>query len=631
MPFQPSSTGVLILTPSPEEYEALAASVVAADGVFRCPTANGTELVRIAATGRGETEAEASTRAFLKRSIPPMIILSGIAGARHDADFGPFDCILATSCFDYSVVEHRPDQSHLPSWEPYGPSTSDAPLLKASLLEWNAVLRTTIDLELEGLGAQPPSRDAVIEEEITARDPQLRQAIKAALMKHAQRKERLFIPSLVCSGDKLEKDADLFQAVTGWNKRLWAVEMEFAGVARACSETGIPCFMIRAISDMVGYRKQPDWTGYAARVAAAAVKSLFLHQGFWDWIAGVHRSERRRATVRIGGRAAAIAADAVDQVEMLAPFDPPVPDKRAQARVLDPGALSAASKIAAGGILQGDLPLHPISQRLGRITEVCSGCAFGVRRARLLRPIMESISQTSALQEEHQLRILVNTVRLAIIEGNFDQAKQFHARLESAPVQEFFKALSPERLREFLQAGLELNGIESEDGRLFMALIQSQELPVGTLAASGAARCLACKAVAARHAAADDWIELARRYGAALSEEIDRRDANRGVEAIAVYHDILRQTGGDWNRVRGDMSVKRRLDAVRQLPDGRWPLRHAEAALFASLGFVASGEPDEANQAKNHLAVLELRGKVTHCLFDLPALRVLVESWDRDE
>ena len=630
--FQTTTPCVLVLTPTADEYRMLSSVLDANAGTFRLNTETESRLVSVSTIGQGHNAAFASTQAALASLTPSIVLLSGIAGARYDADFGPFDCVAATSCIDYSLSERLPKGHARPTAIPLGPSTPMAKEFSDFLPWWEPVLITTIQNELTNLEAVVPSISSVRDKDITAKNQSLRRSIKQALEKHAKRDSRQFVSANVCSGNDLHKDADYLQELIGHDKRLWLIEMEFANVIRACKDADVPCLMVRSISDVVGYRKQPIWTEHAALVAALAVKALLWHDGFWSWLNKVNRLRTRHAMILTGGNAAGTAEEALSRIEDLAPQDVRTLGQRPQAHVADPPALREAAEVVAKGLNDGYLPFEQVAQRLEPITEVCSGCAFGARRAQLLRPAMESIALHSPLRGQHQLTILVNAVRLAIVEGDYAKAQQLLSRSNNDFVRNFIKALPPEGLKRFLQAGLELYGIDSDDGKLFWALLLDEGLPAGSMEAATAARCLACKAVAGDHALAEDLVDLARRYTAQLTDEAMRRDLTRAIEVIALYHTLLKKTDGEWSRLRGDLAAKRQLDSVRQLPNGRWPLRHAESALLAALAFVASGDAKEANSARKHLAILEHRGKVTHCLFDLPDLKTLVESfWDHTQ
>lgn len=281
-----------------------------------------------------------------------------------------------------------------------------------------------------------------------------------------------------------------------------------------------------------------------------------------------------------GGKAAGMAAEALSRIEDLAPRQMRTPDQPAEAHVVDPQALSEASEIVARGLLDGCLSFQHVAQRLEPITEVCPGCAFGARRARLLRPVMESIALHSPLLEQNQLKILVNSVRLAIVEGDDAKAQQFLSRSNNASVRIFVKALQPERLKQFLQAGLELYGIDSEDGRLFWALLLGEGLPARSVEYAAAARCLACKAVSERHASAEEWIELARVHSAALTDKVMFRDINRAVEVIALYRDLFIKTNGEWDRLSrrsgGEAAIGFRATTTK------WPMAPAARRIRTS-------------------------------------------------
>ena len=81
----------LVLTPTPDEYRVLSSVLHASAGEFplnvetECPFGN------IFAIGQGQNSAFASTKAALAGRSPSIVVLSGIAGARYDADFGLFD------------------------------------------------------------------------------------------------------------------------------------------------------------------------------------------------------------------------------------------------------------------------------------------------------------------------------------------------------------------------------------------------------------------------------------------------------------------------------------------------------------------------------------------------------------
>src|SRR5262249_13282574 len=72
----------------------------------------------------------------------------------------------------------------------------------------------------------------------------------------------------VASSDRLIKDAEILQVWLKVARQVVAVEMESAGVYRAAHSRQVPFLSIRGISDVVGFKRHPDWTEYACHSAA---------------------------------------------------------------------------------------------------------------------------------------------------------------------------------------------------------------------------------------------------------------------------------------------------------------------------------------------------------------------------
>src|SRR5262249_40618050 len=58
-------------------------------------------------------------------------------------------------------------------------------------------------------------------------------------------------------------------------RQIQAVEMESAGVYKA-AHGRVPFLAIRGISDVVGFKRHPDWTAYACHTAAAFTRAFLL-------------------------------------------------------------------------------------------------------------------------------------------------------------------------------------------------------------------------------------------------------------------------------------------------------------------------------------------------------------------
>ncbi len=72
------------------------------------------------------------------------------------------------------------------------------------------------------------------------------------------------------SSDRLIKDTKILATfLLKAARQVLAVEMESAGVYRGASGRQVPSVAIRGISDVVGFKRHPGWTGYACHSAAA--------------------------------------------------------------------------------------------------------------------------------------------------------------------------------------------------------------------------------------------------------------------------------------------------------------------------------------------------------------------------
>ncbi|MBQ5946591.1 5'-methylthioadenosine/adenosylhomocysteine nucleosidase [Massilia sp. ST3] len=73
---------------------------------------------------------------------------------------------------------------------------------------------------------------------------------------------------LVASGDQFVNDRLRLEAMNGALPGLVAVEMEGAAVAQVCHELGVPCAVIRAISDNANENAAPDFMRFVKSIAA---------------------------------------------------------------------------------------------------------------------------------------------------------------------------------------------------------------------------------------------------------------------------------------------------------------------------------------------------------------------------
>jgi nucleoside phosphorylase len=77
------------------------------------------------------------------------------------------------------------------------------------------------------------------------------------------------VTGAIASSDRLMKDAETMSVWSKIARQVVAVEMESAGIYKATQGRNVPFLAIRGISDVVGFRREDDWTPYACETAAA--------------------------------------------------------------------------------------------------------------------------------------------------------------------------------------------------------------------------------------------------------------------------------------------------------------------------------------------------------------------------
>jgi len=229
---------------------------------------------------QGQGVAGAVTNDMIADFAPSWIFLVGIAGGFPDTEYTLGDVVLSSRVHDFAVsaaleggvTEYQ--QQGGPVHKDVEKLLAHLVAMKQDLAEWNS--RELVKLERP---VEDPPKDAA--------DPRLygpeewRQKVQGSIMAHfagdrASRKP-LFKSAPMITGNTLLKDTSL---AAGWResaRHACAVEMELGGVylaARYGGDGNSRVLAIRGISDIVGYKRRPEWTAYACRTAAAFAISL---------------------------------------------------------------------------------------------------------------------------------------------------------------------------------------------------------------------------------------------------------------------------------------------------------------------------------------------------------------------
>lgn len=227
-------------------------------------------IVRLPAQGPGR--GQQVTRDLIEDLNPKWIVLVGICGAVPSADYTLGDVVCATRVNDFSVsaVTQASQEFDVQGgpMEPYVEGIlASLPAINRQLIGWDT---------LESIGiAKPRLRTPVISSDKYYGDSKWKQKVKQSLQHHftGERANRgpLVTSHSIASSGALVKNAALIKQWLGFARSVAAVEMELAGAYLAARRPGheYPVLAIRGISDIVGFKRDDDWTKYACHTAAS--------------------------------------------------------------------------------------------------------------------------------------------------------------------------------------------------------------------------------------------------------------------------------------------------------------------------------------------------------------------------
>ncbi len=228
---------------------------------------------------QGHGSAQAAAADVIADLNPRWLLLVGIAGAVPESEFSLGDVVLASRVADFSVTAALPggDTEYAARGGPAHKAVQEVVAqlvpLKAKIGEWGDPAR---------LGVERPA--APLNEDRFVGPQEWRDKVKLALASNfgptgteSKRLPRATSAS-VGSGNKLMKDPELLQEWLSFSRDLKAVEMELPGVYEAARDRNgdRPVLAIRGISDVIGYKRSPEWTAYACLTAASFTHALII-------------------------------------------------------------------------------------------------------------------------------------------------------------------------------------------------------------------------------------------------------------------------------------------------------------------------------------------------------------------
>lgn len=227
----------------------------------------------------GQSEAQNLANDIINDLDPKWLVLVGIAGAVPDYEYTLGDVILATRVIDFSIeaaIEGKENEFSVgggPMLKKVNNIIVNMPAYEINISGWNSIGSITIN---------KPSVD--LQDNKFYGDDDYISSVKEIIQRH-QTKGRfkddpITFAGQVATSDKLMKDTKLLKKWREHSRHVRAVEMELGGIYKAAKKVDkeYPIFAIRGISDIVGFKRNPDWTGYACNSAAAFLK-YFIDSG----------------------------------------------------------------------------------------------------------------------------------------------------------------------------------------------------------------------------------------------------------------------------------------------------------------------------------------------------------------
>lgn len=231
---------------------------------------------------QGEGEAQDLARDLIVDLNPQWLLLVGIAGGMPEYEFTLGDVVVASRLIDFSVGAAI-EGDKLEFAVGGGSMSKEVGILLAHLPAMNERIQGWNDEKNIGK-SKPPVK---LHRNNFYGTTEWQEKVSDTLTKHFGRsatpRPPLFTTAAIASSDLLVKDTMLMEEWRRKARHIKAVEMELAGVYRAAERVKrvYPILAIRGISDIVGFKRHPDWTTYACH-SAASFAHAFLKAGLID-------------------------------------------------------------------------------------------------------------------------------------------------------------------------------------------------------------------------------------------------------------------------------------------------------------------------------------------------------------
>ena len=225
---------------------------------------------------QGNTDAQATANALLEDLAPRFVLVVGIAGGVPSHEFTLGDVVVSSRIVDFSVEAVIRDKEREYALGG-GPLYPDAAKLAADV----GAMVTCGDLDgWNSSDAITQGRPPVdLSDDQFYGDDDWKKDVRKKIRRHfADKTPRppFTITGAIASSDRLMKDSETLEVWLKIARQIVAVEMGSAGIYKATQERNVPFLAVRGISDVVGFKRDHDWTAYACETAAAFAKAFLL-------------------------------------------------------------------------------------------------------------------------------------------------------------------------------------------------------------------------------------------------------------------------------------------------------------------------------------------------------------------
>jgi len=233
----------------------------------------------VRAFDQGQSVATLVARDTIDDLQPRWLILTGIAGGIPDSEFSLGDVLLATSVHDFSISAAI--QNEQPQFRSTGTSVHpEVAKLLAALPGLRGILGNWNCFDALGFGKPVLSVSDDLARDCYYGTESTREAVRGSLQRHFPDSGKVRLPLFktapLATSNVLVKDADLLSQWRKVARHITHIEMEAGGAYLAArhAKPEVPLLSIRGISDIVGFKRDPEWTQFACEVAASLTHAI---------------------------------------------------------------------------------------------------------------------------------------------------------------------------------------------------------------------------------------------------------------------------------------------------------------------------------------------------------------------